>query len=125
LRPPWFISLLERNFKYRFTLAKASLVPGMGWLMSKMLFDGDEMVYLPKDGVVEVEVNQPIDPGTSTPLPSSIIRGFIEEAEFHWVMNFCICREANKCVDYPRPWLPLHGGGGEADRPEARPPRNA
>jgi ferredoxin len=102
MRPPWFITLLKRNFKYRFTLAKASHIPGVGALMSLMLFDGDDMVYIPKDGVVELAVNQPIDPGTSTPLPSSIVHAFIDEADFHWAMNFCICREANKCVDYPR-----------------------
>jgi ferredoxin len=70
--------------------------------MSRMLFDGDDLVYLPKDSVAEYAVNQPIDPGTSTPLPSGIVHGFIDEADFHWVMNFCICREANKCEDYPR-----------------------
>jgi Pyruvate/2-oxoacid:ferredoxin oxidoreductase delta subunit len=102
MRPPWFITLLKRNFKYRFTLAKASRIPGVGAIMSWMLFDGDDMVYLPKDNVVEVAVNQQIDPGTSTPLPSGIVHAFIDEADFHWAMNFCICREANKCEDYPR-----------------------
>jgi ferredoxin len=70
--------------------------------MSRMLFDGDDLVYLPKDSVVEYAVNQRIDPGTSTPLPSSVVHRFIDEADFHLVMNFCICREANKCEDYPR-----------------------
>ena len=69
--------------------------------MNRMLFEGDDLVYLPKDSIVEFVVNQPIDPGTSTPLPSSIVHGFIDEAGFHWAMNFCICREANKCEDYP------------------------
>ena len=70
--------------------------------MSWMLFDGDDLVYLPKDSIVEFAVNQPIDPVKSTPLPSSIVHDFIDEAEFHWAMNFCICREASKCEDYPR-----------------------
>jgi Fe-S-cluster-containing hydrogenase component 2 len=102
LRPHWFIDLLKSNFKYRFTLAKASRIPGVGAVISKMLFDGDDMVYLPKDSVIELAVNQPVDPGTSTPLPSSIVHAFIDEADSHWAMDFCICREANKCEDYPR-----------------------
>jgi hypothetical protein len=92
--------LLKRNFKYRFTLAKASRIPFVGALMSWMFFDGDDLVYLPKDSVVEVAVNKSIDPGTSTPLPSKIIHQLIDEADFHWAMNFCICRESNKCNDY-------------------------
>ena len=50
--------------------------------MNRMLFEGDDLVYLPKDSIVEFVVNQPIDPGTSTPLPSSIVHGFIDEAAF-------------------------------------------
>jgi ferredoxin len=102
MRPPWFISLLKSNFKHRFILAKASRIPGVGILMSRMLFDGDDLVYLPKDSVVVVAINQPIDPGTSTPLPSEVVHRFIDEAGFHWAMNFCICRESNRCEDYPR-----------------------
>jgi ferredoxin len=102
LRPLWFISLLKKNFRFRFTLAKASRIPGVGALMSKMLFDGDDLVYLPKDKVVELTVNQNIPMPDTIPLPSKIIHELIEEASFHWIMDFCICREANKCKDYPR-----------------------
>ncbi|HIH87928.1 TPA: 4Fe-4S binding protein [Candidatus Bathyarchaeota archaeon] len=102
MRPPWFITLLKTGFPLRFAFAKASRIPGIGAIMSWMLFDGDDMVYLPKDNVVELAVNQPIDPGTSTPLPGEVVHRFIDEAGFHWAMNFCICREANKCKDYPR-----------------------
>jgi ferredoxin len=102
MRPPWFITLLKTGFPLRFAFAKASRIPGIGAIMSWMLFDGDDMIYLPKDNVVELTVNQPIDPGTSTPLPGEVVHRFIDEAGFHWAMNFCICREANKCEDYPR-----------------------
>ena len=101
-RPPWFIDLLKANFKYRFTLAKASRIPGVGALMSRLLFDGDDLVYLPKDSVVEVAVNRQVPVPDTVPLPSGIVHGFIDEASFHWIMDFCICREANKCEDYPR-----------------------
>ena len=102
MRPKWFIDLLKSNFKYRFILAKASHVPVVGAVMSHLLFDGDDLVYLPKDSVVELTINQPIDADSSMPLPGEVVHRFIDEAGFHWAMDFCICREANKCEDYPR-----------------------
>lgn len=70
--------------------------------MDWALFDGDDLVYLPKDRVVEVEVNSWIEAPTNTVLPSQIVHRLIDEAGVHFIMNFCICREANECVDYPR-----------------------
>jgi Fe-S-cluster-containing hydrogenase component 2 len=101
LRPLWFISLMKMNFRFRFILAKASRIPILGSVMDHLLFEGDELIYLPKDSVVEVIVNQSIQAPVSTPLPSIVIHSFIDEASFHWIMDFCICRNSNKCRDYP------------------------
>jgi len=54
VRPLWFIEQLKRNFHRRFTLAKVSRVPLLGWLMDMMLFSGDDLVYLPKDRVIQI-----------------------------------------------------------------------
>ncbi|MBN1681972.1 4Fe-4S binding protein [Candidatus Bathyarchaeota archaeon] len=102
MRPSWFISLLKKNFRYRFILAKASRIPGIGALMSKMLFENDDLIYLPKNSVVELTLNQNIPFPDTVPLPSKIIHELIDQANFHWIMDFCICRESNKCKDYPR-----------------------
>jgi ferredoxin len=34
-------------------------------------------------------------------LPSKVVEHFIEKAAHHWIMNFCICREALQCTEYP------------------------
>jgi Pyruvate/2-oxoacid:ferredoxin oxidoreductase delta subunit len=71
----------------------------VGNLMDRWLFGGDDLLYLPIDGVVEVDeaVDRPIE----MPLPSQVLEHFIKQAETLWVMNACICRAGNECQDYP------------------------
>ncbi len=102
MRPLWFIKLLKKNFRHRFRLAKLSRLPILRTIMGWMLFEGDDLVYLPKDRVIEVEVNRSFDPPASVVLPSRVVHWFIDRASVHWVMDFCICRESNRCEDYPR-----------------------
>jgi len=97
--PLWIIDFIKKNFRYRFFYAKLSRLPLLGSLIDWMFFDKDDMVYLPKDSVV-VEVNQEI-PFTNTVLPSQIVHHFIDEANIHFIMDFCICRESAQCQDYP------------------------
>lgn len=102
MRPLWFIGLLKKNFRHRFLLAKVSRLPILGAVMDKMLFEDDDLVYLPKDRVIRIKIDQSIDLPINTALPSRIVHSFIDQAEVHWVMDFCICRESNKCKNYPR-----------------------
>ncbi|MFH1179694.1 MAG: 4Fe-4S binding protein [Candidatus Bathyarchaeota archaeon] len=97
--PLWVIDFIKKNFQNRFFYAKLSQIPVLGSVIDWMFFDNDDMVYLPKDNVV-IEVNQEI-PFTNTVLPSQIVHRFIDEAKTHFLMNFCICRDSNKCQDYP------------------------
>jgi hypothetical protein len=97
--PLWFIGLLKRNFRHRFLLARLSRLPILGAIMDRMLFEGDDLVYLPKDRVIQITINRSIEPPVNTVLPSQIVHSFIDQAEVHWVMDFCICRESNKCED--------------------------
>lgn len=97
--PLWVIDFIKKNFKYRFLYARLSRLPLLGGLVDWMLFDHDNMVYLPKDSVV-IEINQEI-PFTNTVLPSQIVHRFIDEANTHFIMNFCICRDSTQCKDYP------------------------
>ncbi len=65
-----------------------------------MLFsEKDDMVYLPKNE--GVEVGEFIGPPESTALPSRVVEHFIKEVNFHWKMDFFICRKSNQCEDYP------------------------
>jgi len=102
MRPLWFVELLKRAFPHRFIFARMSRLPVLRGLMDWMLFEGDDMVYLPKDRVIEIQINRAIEPPTSVVLPSQVVHRFIDEANVHFVMDFCICRESEKCEDYPR-----------------------
>ncbi|MCW3991371.1 MAG: 4Fe-4S binding protein [Candidatus Bathyarchaeota archaeon] len=102
MRPLWFVDLLKRNFRHRFRLARLSRLPVLRGIMDRMLFEGDDLVYLPKDRVVQVEINQSFDAPESIVLPSRVVHSFIDEARVHFVMDSCICRESEGCEDYPR-----------------------
>ncbi|NSW51865.1 MAG: 4Fe-4S binding protein [Anaerolineae bacterium] len=50
---------------------------------------------------VEIDIRQPIDSGTSISLPSTIIKEFIDEAGYVWLMDKCLCRDTMQCKDFP------------------------
>jgi ferredoxin len=66
--------------------------------MHTTLFNGDDMMYLPKDRVV---IQQAIENPGSVALPSTVVDHFIEKASHRWIMNRCICREGDHCTEYP------------------------
>jgi len=98
-RPLWFVRLVKESFPGRFLLARLTHQPLIGRIIDYLLFDGDDILYLPRNQVIPV--NQPIPQASETVLPSKIVEHFIEQASFHWIMNTCICREASHCQDYP------------------------
>ncbi len=49
--PIWFVNFLKFIFPTRKPIARLSRIPPVGFLMDKTIFNGDEMVYLPKDRV--------------------------------------------------------------------------
>jgi ferredoxin len=98
-RPLWFVALLKASFPGRFLLAQATRLPLVGDLVDRWLFWGDDLIYLPQDRVVPV--NQPIESPGEMVLPSQVVAHFIREAQVHWIMDRCICRDASGCQDYP------------------------
>jgi hypothetical protein len=98
-RPIWFVNLIKRTFAGRFRLAQFTKAPVIGRAIDRMLFDGDDIIYLPKDSVITV--NQELAGPESMVLPSQVVQHFIEQATHHWIMNACICRDASTCRDYP------------------------
>ncbi|MBN1328430.1 MAG: 4Fe-4S binding protein [Candidatus Heimdallarchaeota archaeon] len=107
-RRKWFVELLKKAFPKRFFLAKLTRIPGIRYLVDKLLFDDDEIFYLAKDNVInnklktikQIEINREVALADDIVLPSSIINHFIDNAKYHWIMNFCVCREANECRNY-------------------------
>ena len=102
-RPLWFVELLKKTFPSRGLIARMTKVPLVGRVVDKMLFEGDDIMYLPKDNVVQktIQINKALEKPIDTALPSAIVHHFIEKANYHWIMNFCLCRDASKCEDYP------------------------
>ena len=97
--PLWFVILIKKTFSQIFFLAKLTHVPGIGRLIERGLFEGDDIMYLPGDRVVRV--NRDLNGIGSMVVPSQVVEHFIQEANYHWIMDFCICRDACRCKDYP------------------------
>ncbi len=102
-RPMWFVRLLKKTFPNVNLIAKATNIPLLGRIVDKMLFEGDDIIYLPKDNVVQktIQINRQLERPEEIPLPSEIVHHFIEKSNHHWIMDFCICRDSLKCEDYP------------------------
>ena len=98
-RPTWFIDLIKKTFPGRFRAAELTKVPVIGRAVDRALFAGDDLIYLPKDNIIPI--GRSIPGPESVVLPSQIVEHFIEQAAYHWIMNFCICRDASACRDYP------------------------
>ena len=97
--PMWMNRLITRTFPGIFAIARLTRVPGIGRAIDHALFEGDDMIYLPRDRVIPIgkSVGAPED----VVLPSQVVDHFIDEANYHWIMDACICREGNHCKDYP------------------------
>ena len=97
-----FVSLLEKLFPFRFPIARMSKVPGIGKLMYLMMFRQNNITVLPKDNIVEININKHIPPPENIILPSQIVHHFIDQSKHHFIMDFCLCREAMQCNHYPQ-----------------------
>ncbi|HUU77190.1 MAG TPA: 4Fe-4S binding protein [candidate division Zixibacteria bacterium] len=101
-RPKWFINLLKKLFPFRFFLARFTKIPGLRKIADYMLFHEDEIYMIPKDKISKtISINEKINLPDNLAIPSQIIEYFIEKANYHWIMNFCLCRTAAKCKNYP------------------------
>jgi ferredoxin len=96
--PAWLPTLIKKAFPYRHQIARLSQIPLVAAVMHKTIFNGDDMIFLPRDRVV---VGQSVPRPGSTVLPSALVDHFIRTASQRWIMNFCICREGDNCQDYP------------------------
>jgi ferredoxin len=97
----WTIKLLMRAFPKRSAIAKMTRYPVVGRLVDRMLFDGDDIIYLAQDRVVEVEVVKSFGSLEHTVLPSQVVEHFIDASSHRWIMNWCICRKSSHCKDHP------------------------
>lgn len=95
--PMWFVSLVRWSFPFRSLAAKATRLPLAGRLIEGMLFEGDDIMLMPRTIAVSEEVEQ----RPQEVMPWQVLEHFIERAGFLWVMDECICRRSSGCKDYP------------------------
>ena len=101
-RPLWMVSLFKKSFPGRFLMARATKAKPIGALVDRMLFDGDDTLYVPKDHAVRrIHIDRQVEDPGSVVLPSHVVEHFIEQAGYRWIMNMCVCRSASHCRDYP------------------------
>ncbi len=99
-RPEWTLNLLKLGFPR--DPAKGSSIanlPVVRDVIERLLFDGDQLICLPRDKTVQVD--KPIKDSPQTVLPSELCDRFIDKMDYHVIMNFCICRLSMGCKDYP------------------------
>lgn len=99
-RPMWFVWMLKKGFPLRGLWAALTRVPVVGTGIERMLFEGDELIVLPRENLLKIGRDLALE-SDEVLLPSSVAEDFVEKAGFHWLMNTCICREAAACTDYP------------------------
>jgi ferredoxin len=92
-------TLINKTFSGRYFFSKLTHFPIVGRIVDHALFEGDDIFYLPKDKVIPV--GRFIERPESLTVPSFIVEHFIRKANYHWIMDFCICRESSKCRNYP------------------------
>lgn len=100
------VKMLSKVFWTRFGLAAMTRRSRLfNRLVTRLMFDGDDMIVLPKDQVVtsrRIDVNINLeDGGETTVLPSDVVKSIIDRADDIFIMNFCLCRRSNGCDDYP------------------------
>ncbi|MHA1620422.1 MAG: DUF362 domain-containing protein [Promethearchaeota archaeon] len=99
-RRGWIVKLINKTFHTRFFLAKSTKKSKlMKKIVENMLFKDDYILYLPRDDVIEL--NEEVSTSESIVLPSQIIETFIDKSNIRFLMDFCLCRQSNKCEDYP------------------------
>ena len=99
------VAVVKHVFNWRYRLASFTRRSKLfNRFVRKTMFDGDDMIVIPKDNVarrtvdVGIEIDEPSD---STVLPSDVVKELISRADDIFIMNFCLCRKSNGCEDYP------------------------
>jgi ferredoxin len=103
------VKFIKFTFKSRFFMAKTCRkVPIISKIVDKILFEGDDIQVLPRNGSIqntstmEIHINQDIPVNQNIVLPSEVLKEIIKSSKYHFIMDFCICRVSSDCKDYPQ-----------------------
>ena len=69
-RPLWFVKLLKKAFPGVKNIAKLTRIPFLGKILDLLLFEGDEIIYLTQDSVIQI--NQELRSPEDLVLPSEV-----------------------------------------------------
>ncbi len=95
-----FYKLTWKPRLYRYDLSRK--FPNFSQKMARKLIpEGDELICLPRNETV-IDINHKLGDQQNIVLPTQVIDHFIDQSSYRVIMNFCICRDSNKCQDYPR-----------------------
>ncbi len=96
----WFYKMTYPSGLYKNTLTVK--YPSLARRLDRTILRGDDMVVFPNNDLVRID--QQIDEAETENivLPTDLVDHFIDASGYRCIMNFCICRDSNKCDDYPR-----------------------
>lgn len=113
------IEVIKLTFSSRFFLAKTCRkIPPLAKIVDKLFFEGDDIQVLPRDNSIksmntaEIKINADIEVPKDIVLPSEVLKEMIRKSRYHFIMNSCICRVSNDCIDYPHDFGCLFLGRG-------------
>ena len=66
------------------------------------LFRKEWSVLIPKDEIKTIAVEETVEGGANTVLPSAVIEELIKKAKTRVIFYFCPCRDKNECTDSPQ-----------------------
>ena len=78
-RPLWFVEFLRRVYPARFMVAQATRLPILGKWLGRFFFDGDNMVYLPRDAIVYGAVVQALQDEAAQEIHGAVIQASQDE----------------------------------------------
>jgi ferredoxin len=89
----WHRKMITKLWPTRHAVAGLTRWPLAGWLIRRLVFDGDFMTFLPSEEAARRR--------EKLVLPGVVVDHFIEKSSFRFLMDACICRDSNKCRRYP------------------------
>ncbi|MEM0449722.1 MAG: 4Fe-4S binding protein [Methanomassiliicoccales archaeon] len=103
-----YTRIIRKTFDKRFFMAKLTRLPILGQAMEFAFFEDDDIIILPKEKVAEkavsrsrtIEINIRAEP-ENVVLPSAVIEYFVLRSRYIFIMDKCMCRDANHCENYP------------------------
>jgi len=101
-RPLWFNKLLKAAFPQSWMVARMTRWPLVGAWLDHWLFEGDDLFVVPKPRVIVL--NRTVPGQETSCVPSQVVDHFINQANYHWLMNDCICRSGKNARTIRASW---------------------